>query len=181
MSTPRDIAHAMQRAVGVFTRRPDMGLHDDAAARASWQHGTRIVAAHACGTRIESDMPVELGGTGDRPSPGWFFRAGIAACTATAITMVAAEQGIALDHLEVEVGSRSDTRGLLGMRDADGVSVGACPASMRVDVVLHAQDVEAERLHAVVQEALRRSPMQGALLGQPPLTVDVATTPARAA
>jgi uncharacterized OsmC-like protein len=181
MSTPQDIAQAMQRAVSVFARRPDMGLHDDAVARASWQHGARIVAAHASGTRIESDMPVELGGTGDRPSPGWFFRAGIAACTATAIAMVAAEQGIALDHLEVDVGSRSDTRGLLGMRDADGAPIGACPASMHVDVVLHAQDVEDDRLHAVVQEAMRRSPMQGALLGQPPLTVDVATTPARAA
>lgn len=173
MSHPHAIAEAMQRAVGVFTRRPDKGLHDDVSARACWQDDTRVMAMHASGVRVESDMPVELGGTGDRPSPGWFFRAGIAACATTAIAMVAAEQGIALETLEVEIGSRTDTRGLLGMSDADGVRVAAAPASMQIDIVLRAPGVDATRLQALVAEGLRRSPMQGALAGQPPIGVAV--------
>lgn len=173
MSNPRDIADAMQRAVSVFTRRPDKGLHDDVSARARWQDDTRVVTTHATGATVESDMPVELGGTGDRPSPGWFFRAGIAACATTAIAMVAAEQGVALERLEVEVGSRSDARGLLGMRDVEGMPVDAGPASMQVEVVLHAPGVDAVRLNALVAEGLRRSPMQSALSGPPPIRVAV--------
>jgi len=181
MSSPHDIAQAMQRAVSVFTRRPDMGPHDDVSARARWHDGMRVVATHASGVQVESDMPAELGGTGDRPSPGWFFRAGIAACATTAIAMVAAEQGVALEALEVEIGSRSDTRGLLGMCDADGAPVSACPAFMQVDVALRAAGVDADRLHALVAEAMRRSPMQGALAGQPSIRLAISTGEGEAA
>ena len=180
MSTPHDIAQAMQRAASVFTRRPDMGLHDDVSARARWQGGMRVAASHASGVEISTDMPAELGGTGDRPSPGWFFRAGIAACTTTAIAMVAAQQGVALDRLDVEIGSRTDTRGLLGMSGADGVRIAAAPASMQVDIALHAPGVDAARLEALVDEALRRSPMQGALAGQPLIRVIVSVGNGRA-
>ncbi len=180
MNTPHDIAQAMQRAVSVFTRRPDMGLHDDVSAQAHWQGGMRVVAAHASGAEISTDMPVELGGTGDRPSPGWFFRAGIAACATTAIAMVAAEQGVALDRLEVEIGSRTDTRALLGMSGADGARIAAAPASMQIGIALHAPGVDAARLQALVDEALRRSPMQGALAGQPPIRVVVSVGDGRA-
>ncbi|KRA52652.1 hypothetical protein ASD77_13550 [Pseudoxanthomonas sp. Root65] len=173
MGTPHDIAGAMRRAVAVFTRRPDMGLHDDVSARARWRDGMHVVATHASGIQIETDMPAELGGSGELPSPGWYFRAGIAACATTAIAMVAAAEGVALDHLEVDVGSRSDTRGLLGMRTADGVDIEAGPATMRVAVNLAAADVEAARLAAIVETALRRSPMQGALTAQPAMTVTV--------
>jgi hypothetical protein len=83
MST-RDIAAALQRARSVLERRPDMGLHDDAPASASWQGGTRVVTRHANGTELPSDMPTELGGSGDRITPGWLFRAGMASCPCTA-------------------------------------------------------------------------------------------------
>ncbi len=181
MNTQHDIAEAMRRAVAVFTRRPDKGLHDDVSARAQWQGGTRTVATHACGVGIGTDMPAELGGGGALPSPGWYFRAGIAACATTAIAMVAAEEGIVLDHLEVEVGSRSDARGLLGMRDADGRQVGAGPVAMHIEVCLGATGAEDARLRHLVEAALKRSPMQGALSGCTALTVAVGVGEARAA
>ena len=181
MDTQHDIADALRRAVAVFTRRPDKGLHDDVSARAQWQGGMHVAATHASGLRIDTDMPVELGGGGERPSPGWYFRAGIAACAATAIAMVAAEQDIVLDRLDVEVGSRTDTRGLLGMRDADGAAVEAGPVGMQVDVNVAAAAVGADHLRALVEEALRRSPMQGAIAGQPAMTVAVTVDGAKAA
>ncbi|GAB3509892.1 OsmC family protein [Pseudoxanthomonas daejeonensis] len=174
MNTATDaIAQAMQRAVDVFTRRPQQGLHDDATAYASWQGGTRVAASHENGTRIDTDMPRELGGSGDRVSPGWLFRAGIAACGATAIAMVAASQGIELEQLDVHVGSRSDARGLLGMRDGAGDPVPPGAIGFTINVRIRASAVDDARLRALVDEGLRRSPMQDAMLRHPPLDVQV--------
>ena len=99
--TTRDIAASLHRAQTVFQRRPEMGLHDDAPATALWQGGTRVATRHGNGTEVSSDMPAELGGSGDRITPGWLFRAGLASCAATTIALAAIEQGIALSHLEV--------------------------------------------------------------------------------
>ena len=61
----KEIATAMRRAEAVLQRRPEIGLHDDAPATASWENGTRVVARHANGTQLATDMPRELGGSGD--------------------------------------------------------------------------------------------------------------------
>lgn len=181
MNTQHDIADAMQRAVNVFTRRPDMGLHDDASARATWQGGTRVTSHHAMGKHMETDMPRELGGTGDCVTPGWLFRAGIAACGATIIPMLAASRGIALDELEIVVSSRSDTRGCLGMTDENGELINPGPVAIHVDVRIRAAGVEAAVLQRLVEEGLLRSPIQNAMLRHPPLTVDVAVQQSQAA
>ena len=76
----QDIAAALQRVEAVLTRRPEAGVHDDSPAAARWQGGTRVVASHANGTEVASDMPGEFGGTGDLITPGWLFRAGLASC-----------------------------------------------------------------------------------------------------
>ena len=65
----QDIAAAMQRAQAALERRPDMGLHDDAPATARWQGGVRVESSHANGTAMLTDMPCELGGSGDRVTP----------------------------------------------------------------------------------------------------------------
>ncbi|HUL64862.1 MAG TPA: OsmC family protein [Burkholderiaceae bacterium] len=159
----QEVAMAIRRAEAVLRRRPEMGLHDDPPASARWEGGTRITASHANGTQISSDMPCELGGTGDRISPGWLFRAGLACCSATTIAMTAAAQGVELTALDVEVGSRSDTRGLLGMSDANGAPVCAVPTDYEVRVRVAARGTSREALRALVDEGLRRSPMQHAV------------------
>ncbi len=171
MTTQQDVAEAMQRATSVFTRRPDMGVHADASARAIWHGGTRISAHHAMGMQMETDMPCELGGSGDRVSPGWLFRAGIAACCATAIGMVAASEGVELDALEIEVGSESDTRGLLGMQTPSGDGVQAGPLAMQIAVRIHAARVDEARLRQIVERGLQRSPMQAAMQQPPPIEI----------
>jgi len=157
--TARDLATAMQRAQGVLRRRPEMGLHEDAPAAVRWSADTRMVVRHPSGLQFETDMPAELGGSGDRVTPGWMMRAGLAACTATVVAMKAAAQGIVLASLEVDVGSRSDTRGLLGMEDADGRPVDAGSRDVTMHVRLAAPGVEAERLRALVDESCRCSPV----------------------
>jgi len=168
MST-QELAAALQRAQNVLQRRPEMGLHDDAPAMARWQGGTRVVASHANGATMPTDMPSELGGTGDQVSPGWPFRAGLASCAATCIAMAAAAQGIELTTLEVRARSRSDTRGMLGMKEADGAPVHAGPCDMQLDVRIAARDVRPERLRALVEEGYRCSPIPTAVVSAVPL------------
>lgn len=171
--TTSPIADALERVAAVLSRRPEAGLHDDAPATARWAGGTRVIAHHANGTELPTDMPAELDGSGDRVTPGWLFRAGIASCAATSIALVAAAEGIDLTQLEARVTSRSDTRGLLGLADASGRPVFAGPGDMTLQVRIAAAGIEAPRLRALVEAGLARSPIPSALPVAIPLALQV--------
>lgn len=166
-----DIAKALQRVESVLRRRPDSGLHDDAPAVARWDGGTRIVASHPSGKQVLTDMPGDIGGSGDQVTPGWLFRAGLASCTATRIAMAAAAQGIALQTLELCASSRSDTRGLLGMADADGQAVSAAPQNVQLHVRIAAPGVDSRRLRALVEDSYRCSPVPRAVQDAVPVAL----------
>jgi len=161
--TIEDIAAAVQRVESVLKRRPAIGIHDDAPATARWQTGLRVVACHANGTQMLTDMPSELGGSGDQVTPGWLFRASLASCFATRIAMGAAAAGIELTLLEVLASSRSDTRGLFGMTDVSGELVGAGPRDVQLLVKITAPGVSAERLQTLVEDSNRCSPVSAAV------------------
>lgn len=163
---------ALQRAESVFQRRPGAAVDEDAPASARWAGNTRVVTSHASGTEVETDMPVELGGTGDCVSPGWLFRAAIASCAVTSIAFMAAARGIELQALEVKATSRSDARGILGMDDGSGRPVYAGPGDMRLHVRIAAQGVAPEGLRALVEESLERSPIPSAVRTATPLVLD---------
>jgi uncharacterized OsmC-like protein len=169
----QNVATAIRRVETVLTRRPDIGLHDDAPATARWEGGNRAVSSHENGTQIVSDMPKELGGGGEHVTPGWLFRAGFASCAATSIAMNAAIEGIELTQLEVRATSRSDVRGLLGMTDSDGTPVYAGPCDVQLSVRISANGVSRERLQALVEEGLRRSPIPNAVQHAVPVAVNV--------
>jgi uncharacterized OsmC-like protein len=171
----QEIAVALQRVEAVLRRRPDVGLHDDAPATARWERGTRVVASHANGTQMATDMPAELGGTGDQVTPGWLFRAGLASCAATSIALAAAAKGIELMTLEVRATSRSDARGLLGMADAAGAPVPAGPCDVQLHVRIAAEGVDPARLRALVEDGFRCSPIPNAVVNAVPvdLRIDV--------
>jgi uncharacterized OsmC-like protein len=171
--TIRDIAAAAQRAESVLKRRPAAGVHDDSPATARWQTGLRVVACHANGTQMSTDMPTELGGTGDKVTPGWLLRAGLASCLATCIAMDAAAEGIELAALEVLATSRSDLRGLFGMADAAGAPVGAGPSEVQLRVRISAAGVSAERLRLLVEESNRCSPVSTAVRDAVPTTLQI--------
>jgi uncharacterized OsmC-like protein len=173
MSQHDPVAIALRRVEAVLQRRPEMGLHDDAPATARWQHGTRVVASHANGAQVPTDMPTELGGSGDQVSPGWLFRAGVASCAATSIAMAAAREGIALTALEVKVGSRTDARGMFGMTGADGVRVSAAPGDLQLRVRIGASDASEARLRELVEAGVRCSPIPSAVQHAVPIALQV--------
>ena len=174
MST-QGIAAAMQRVEALLERRPDVGVHSEAPATARWDGGTRVVASHANGTAITTDMPEELGGAGNdvEVTPGWLFRAGFASCAATCIAMGAAAQGIALASLEVTAKSRSDLRGLFGMKEPDGTRVPAGPRDVELVVRIRAPGVDRDRLRAMVEERYRCSPIASAVASAMPVDLSI--------
>jgi len=167
------MAAAMQRIEGVLQRRPEKGLHDDAPATASWQGGTRVLTRHGNGTETTTDMPPEFAGSGNDVTPGWLFRAGIAACATTSIALQAANQGIALSRLEVKASSRSDLRGVFGMTDLDGQVVPAGPLDVELSVRIAADGVAPDRLRALVESTCRCSPIPDAVRRATPLAVRI--------
>ena len=171
----QDLAAALERVEVVLRRRPEAGLHDDAPATSTWTGGTRIVARHPSGAQVPSDMPTELGGTGDQVTPGWLFRAGLASCAATSIVMKAASEGIVLTTLELRASSRSDTRGLLGMPGEDGKAVSAAPGDLQLHVRIAAEGVSAERLRALVESGVRCSPIPNAVQQALPIAMHIDT------
>lgn len=173
--TTQAIAEALARVRSVLERRPETGLNEDAPATARWHGGLRVVSGHANGTRVATDMPVEIGGTGDHVSPGWLFRAGIASCAATSIVFVASAEGIELTTLEVDARSRSDARGILGMADAQGERVMPHPCDITLHVRIAARGVDGARLRALVESGLSRSPIPSAVAHGVPMTLEIET------
>lgn len=167
------IAASIERLKSVIGRRPECAVHDDAPATARWDSGTRVVASHANGHTMVTDMPPELGGEGRHVTPGWMFRAGIASCSATRIAMSAAEQGIVLDYLEVVAGSTSDARGILGMPDAAGGAVPAGASEVRLAVRIAADGVDDERLRRLVRDSHPLAPMASNIERSVPVILSV--------
>jgi uncharacterized OsmC-like protein len=165
------ISNALRRVRTLFERRPQVAQHTDTAAVARWQGDMRVISTYENRTTVVTDMPAELGGTGDQVTPGWLLRAGLAACLATRIAMEAAERGVQLRKLEVRADSQSDARGLLGMSDERGERISAAPRQVNVTVSISAAGIDAEELRTMIVECQRASPVTAAL--QASLTVDL--------
>jgi uncharacterized OsmC-like protein len=170
MST-QSIAAAIERVRSVIRRRPAVAVQADSPALARWQGGLRVVSAHPDGTQIVSDLPREMGGAGQAPTPGWLLRAALASCTAASIVMEAAQQGITLTRLEVRASSVSDIRGMLGMPTETGQPVTAAPVEMQLQVTLSAPGVAPAQLTALVEDCIHRSPVSAGLRETVPVSV----------
>jgi uncharacterized OsmC-like protein len=176
--TTATIASALQRVRAVFAQRPQVAVHADDPAIARWEQGLRVVARHANGAHMATDMPRELGGAGGDVTPGWLLRAGLASCLASRIAMEAAEREIAITSLEVVAESESDARGLFGMTDASGAAVSPGPRAVQMRVRMSAPNVAAETLRAMIEECQRCSPVQVALERAVPVKVQIEVAPA---
>jgi uncharacterized OsmC-like protein len=123
---------------------------------------------------VNTDMPPALGGEGLAPSPGWLRRAAQAACEATMIAIRAAQEGIALQSLEVVIGSVSDDRGMLGIGDAD-----AGPIESSAQVKIRAPGVPPAKPREIVEWAEAHSPVTDALSRSVPHRLKEVTTDQR--
>jgi uncharacterized OsmC-like protein len=135
------------------------------------------MASHASGAQVATDMPEELGGAGNEVTPGWLFRAALASCLATRIAMSAAAEAIELVVLEVQASSRSDTRGLLGLADAQGTIVDAAPSHVDLRVRIAARGQSSKVLRALVQRSQSCSPIPLAVHNGTPVHLHIEVDP----
>ena len=122
------IRAAIEGASEWLRQHPDEARYTDSLATARVESGLRVTVTGPNGESIATDMPSAVGGAGSAASPGWLYRAALAACVLSLATMRAAQLGLTSFHCEVEVDSESDDRGILGVDPA----VPAGPLSIRI-------------------------------------------------
>lgn len=162
------VREALERAKGLFVERPTAARKSNASATAVLTEGLRCDIRGPDGEHATSDMPKPMGGEGSGPNPGWYFRASIASCAATAVAMQAAAQGISLARLEVAVHSESDARGLFGMGD-----VSAALSNLRMEVTISAPGAPAQQLEQLIAWAEAHSPVSCTLRSNPAVALQI--------
>ncbi len=160
---------AMQGAGIYLGEHPDQARYTDSIATARVVDGLHVAVEGPNGEALETDMPAAVGGQGAQPSPGWFLRAAVAACTASLATMRAAELGIAGFSVEVDVDSESDDRGILGLDP----SVPGGPLSMRIGFRMTADEIGLDGLEELAVWAVEHCPVSDAVRRAVPVHIEV--------
>jgi len=162
-----DIRNALSQAVDYLREHRSEAKYTDSAATAVLGDGLRVTVTGPGGEKLTTDMPKSIGGRGESPSPGWFFRASQASCLASLIGMEAARAGVVLRRVEVEVDSESDDYGILGIDE----SVPAGPLTSRAVVRIEAE--QPTDLSALVAVADRHCPVTDAIRRAVPWTTEL--------
>jgi uncharacterized OsmC-like protein len=165
------VAEAIRAATDYLTAHPEEARYTDSEAVATLQEGLRVVVRDPTGRTIETDMPTGVGGADTAPSPGWLFRAALAACDATLVAMRAAMLGIELSSAEVSIDSESNDYGILGIDE----SVPAGPLSVRTRISVTAKDADEAAVRDLVEWATAHCPVCDAVKRAVPVTVEVGT------
>lgn len=106
-----NVAQAIKRSRQYFSESPAKARTRALIATAGLEDGLRVRIDSPHGWSLVMDMGPGVGGKGSAPTPGWVLRSASAACLVSLIAMRAAETGVSLSLLEVDVDSESDDRG----------------------------------------------------------------------
>jgi uncharacterized OsmC-like protein len=164
------IAAAIRGATEYLLAHPEEARYTDSKAVATLREGLRVEVRDPNGRTIETDMPKGIGGGDSAPSPGWLFRAALAACDVTLVGMRAAQLGVKLDRVEVSIDSESNDYGILGIDE----SVPAGPLSVRTQVTIEAAEVDPAIINELVEWASAHCPVCDAVKRAVPVSVELA-------
>lgn len=167
MST--QIRDAIEGASAYLREHPGEAAYTDSLATARVVDGLRVRVEGPNGESLETDMPAAVGGSGSFASPGWYFRAAMAACVASLATMRAAQLGVTGFRCEVDVDSESDDRGILGLDP----SVPGGPLSVRIGLRKVGGEVGLEQLEELAVWALEHCPVSDAVRRAVPVHAEV--------
>ena len=152
MTEIQKISEAIRRSKKALTLKPALG-------RATCVSKVRIKNGLSCDIqegewKFSADMPAMLGGSGSAPTPGVYGRAALGSCLAIGYMMKAAEMGIAINNLEVEIEADADDGALLGTADK---SIPPGYLEIRYSVTIESDADEAEIMH-MLEEGDAHSP-----------------------
>jgi uncharacterized OsmC-like protein len=163
------IGDAIRNATEYLSDHPDEARYTDSPAVATLDDALKVTVTDPDGRSVTTDMPKGVGGADSAPSPGWLFRAALAACDTTLIAMRAAMLGVELDRLEVTVDSVSNDYGILGIDD----STPAGPLSVRTSVKVTAKDADAAAIRELVEWAVAHCPVADGTKRAVPMTLEI--------
>lgn len=163
------IGDALRNATEYLTSNPGEARYTDSAAVATLVEGLKVHVVSPDGREVTTDMPTGVGGTDTEASPGWLFRAALAACDTTLIAMRAAMLGIELTEVEVTIDSESNDLGILGIDE----TVPAGPLSVRSSVKVRAADADPAAVRELVEWAVAHCPVCDATKRAVPMTIDI--------
>jgi uncharacterized OsmC-like protein len=163
------IEAAIEAASSWLRDHPDEARYTDSPATARLESGLRVGVSGPNGESLATDMPSAVGGAGSAISPGWAYRAALAACVVSLAAMRAAQQELREFRCEVEVDSESDDRGILGVNR--GVPAG--PYSVRIAFRMSAADADQAALEEVAGWAVDHCPVADATRRAIPVNVEV--------
>jgi uncharacterized OsmC-like protein len=152
--TPAEIAAALSILDRAILADPDKARARYAPVSATAVGGLKC-CVNGSGQMIETDMPAATGGENSAPSPGWFFRASLAACCATVIAQEASRRNVSLTKLVVTVEGDGDVRGMLGL-DA---TISAGHLAIRANVEIAASNANSGQLEDLVHWAAAHAPV----------------------
>ena len=132
---------------------------EPARARVSVAVSTALTEGMRCETSarthvVSADEPRSFGGTDSAQSPVELLLTSLATCQAITYRLWAAELGVALERVGVEVAGELDLRGFLGLEE--GVPAGY--ESIRIAVTLEGPET-AERYRALADAVDRHCPV----------------------
>lgn len=153
------IAEAVQR----YTTEPTAG-QTAPSATATLANGRARIAAGKF--NFECDLPPQIGGNGQAPSPTLYLLGALAGCAVSFITNTLAPQlGVVLDDVSATARCTSDLGGLLGVEGTE-------PAlqDLAVDITI-ATSSDADRVSALQEAWLARCPIYLSILDANQVTV----------
>lgn len=167
------IKESVERVINHYTENPDDARGPGTPVTAVMEDGLRCRVQKQDGTAIViTDMPTGIGGGGSAPSPGLIFRAALASCDATLVTLRAAQVGIKLTKLEVILGGDPDDISTLGFLGVDDL-IPAGEPSLRLIFRVGAENATPERLRELVKWVEAHSPVGDSVSRAIPTQVDV--------
>ncbi|WP_292521693.1 OsmC family protein [Methanoculleus sp.] len=134
------------------------------SALTSWNggaHTTTIVRNFA----VPADEPAALGGTDRGPSPTELMLTGLSACIAVGIAYSAAEDGIEVNLIEIDVAGDLDLGGFFETGDTRP-GLDEIRLTVRVDA-----DAPREKIEELVDHGYRRSPVAASLAERIPIRI----------
>ena len=134
MRHPEKIEHlktALERNIKAIELRPSVGQGTAV---------TKVRIRDACTAEIEdggwkliADESTKDGGNGEGPDPGVYGRAALGSCVAMGYAMWAAQLGVPVDSIEVDVEADYDARGIFGLDGTIAPGWGAVRYKVRIE------------------------------------------------
>lgn len=167
------IKESAESVINYYTENPEEARGPGAPVTALMEDGLRCRVQKEDGTAIViTDMPTGIGGGGSAPSPGLIFRAALASCDATLVTLRAAQVGIKLTTLEVIVEGDPDDIGTLGFLGIDD-SIPAGEHGLQLRFRLGAENASPERLQELIEWVGAHSPVGDSVSRAIPTKIDL--------